>query len=150
MIDTANDILSSTSKREEQFGRVLEKVYAAAQPGAVYSEPVRAGNSTVITASEVTAAGGFGSGMGFGPEASSGKKQAGEQVLQPQQVQNSGGGGVGGGGASKGRPVAVIIIGPDKVTVQPVIDVTQLALAGIAVWGTMLMLFMRMWRITKH
>ena len=145
MIDTANDILSSTSKREEQFGRVLEKVYAAAQPGAVYSEPVRAGNSTVITASEVTAAGGFGSGMGFGPEASSGKKQAGEQVLQTQQVQNSGG-----GGASKGRPVAVIIIGPDKVTVQPVIDVTQLALAGIAVWGTMLMLFMRMWRITKH
>ena len=73
---------------------------------------------------------GFGSGMGFGPT----EKQSGE-ASQSQKA--SGGGGVGGGGASRGRPVAAIIVGPDGVSVQPVLDVTKVALSGIAFAGTM-------------
>ena len=30
-----------------------------------------------------------------------------------------------------GRPVAIIVIGPDGVTVKPVVDLTKLALAAI-------------------
>jgi hypothetical protein len=37
-----------------------------------------------------------------------------------------------------GRPVAVIAIGPDGVTVKPVVDVTKVALAGLTAWATML------------
>jgi hypothetical protein len=34
--------------------------------------------------------------------------------------------------------VAAIVIGPDGVKVEPILDVTQLALAGIAAWGAIL------------
>jgi uncharacterized spore protein YtfJ len=53
---------------------------------------------------------------------------------------------MGGGGGSSGRPVAIIIIGPDGVTVKPVVDVTKIALASITVCGTMVM---RLWRMRK-
>jgi uncharacterized spore protein YtfJ len=62
MSDTTSHLLTLAEKREEQIASVLEKIYAAAQSGAVYSEPVTSGNYTVITASEIAAGGGFGSG----------------------------------------------------------------------------------------
>jgi hypothetical protein len=34
--------------------------------------------------------------------------------------------------------VAIIAIGPDGVTIQPVLDVTKVALAGLTAWATML------------
>lgn len=39
--------------------------------------------------------------------------------------------GLGGGGGGRGRPVAVIVVAADGVRVQPVLDVTRLALAGM-------------------
>jgi uncharacterized spore protein YtfJ len=129
MIDATNEVLSLTEKRDQQLISSMEKLFSAAQAKAVFGEPVVSGNYTVITASEVGAGGGFGTGMGFGPP----EKQAGE-ASQSQKA--SGGGGVGGGGASRGRPVAAIIVGPDGVTVQPVLDVTKVALSGIAFAGT--------------
>jgi uncharacterized spore protein YtfJ len=141
MIDTKNEVFSARDKREEYLPRVLEKLYAAAQPGAVFSEPVTSGNYTVIMASEVAAGGGFGSGSGFGPF----QKKANEQSPELQQPE-SGGSGIGGGGGSSGRPVAIIVIGPEGVTVKPVFDITKIALAGITVWGTMLMLLRKMRR----
>jgi uncharacterized spore protein YtfJ len=149
MIDTRNNFLSVTEKNSEQLRTMLEKLFAAAQPGAVYSEPVVAGNYTVITASEVTAGGGFGSGMGFGPATTpSTKKQPGEEASQPEEA-NSGGGGIGAGGGSAGRPVAIIIIGPDGVTVKPVFDITKIALAGITAWGAMFALLRRVRKASK-
>ncbi len=48
------------------------------------------------------------------------KKQPGEEASQPQSQQISPGeGGMGGGGGSSGRPVAIIIIGPDGITISP-------------------------------
>jgi uncharacterized spore protein YtfJ len=144
MIDTMSDILSVTDKRSEKLAEVLESIYAAVRPGAVYGEPVVSGNYTVITASEVSAGGGFGSGISFGPEMSPAAKRTDEQM--PQSQQRSGGGGLGGGGGSSGRPIAAIIIGPDGVTVKPVVDATKIALASITAFGAMFVLLRKMLR----
>ena len=148
MIDTRNNLLSLTDKNSEQLRTAMERLFTAAQPGAVYSEPVVAGNYTIITASEVTAGGGVGSGVGFGPATPTAKKQPGEEGSQAEQA-NSGGGGIGGAGGSMGRPVAVIIIGPDGVTVKPVFDLTKIALAGVTAWTTMLAVLRRARRASK-
>jgi uncharacterized spore protein YtfJ len=149
MIDPTNNLLTQAEKREKQLSNALEKIYAATQPGAVYSEPVTVGNYTVITASEVTASGGFSSGLGFGSSHIS-PQPLGETSEPQAQPINSGGGGMGGGGTSSGRPVAIISIGPDGVTVKPIIDVTKIALASITVWGTMLMLLRRMRKVNRR
>jgi hypothetical protein len=60
--------------------RLFEKIYSAAQPGAVYTPLVVSGNYTVTTASEIAAAGGF----GFG-------------TAQTEAPNGPGGGGGGGG-----------------------------------------------------
>lgn len=145
MIDTKNEFFSLTGKREELLASVIERIYSAAQPGAVYSEPVKSGTYTVIMASEVTVGGGFGSGSGFGPQ----EKKAEEKASQSPHI-SSGGGGIGGGGSSRGRPVAIIVIGPDGVTVKPVFDFTKIILAGMTTWGTMLMLLRKMRRGNKR
>jgi uncharacterized spore protein YtfJ len=46
------------------------------------------------------------------------------------------GGGGGGGGAAGGRPVAVIIIDQEGVRVEPVVDVTKVALAFFTMLGS--------------
>jgi hypothetical protein len=50
-----------------------------------------------------------------------------------------------------GRPVAAIIIDADGgVKVQPIVDATKIALAGIAAWGTLLLLLARWARASKR
>ena len=144
-MDTQNEFFSLTGKREELLSGVIERIYSAAQPGAVYSEPVKSGNYTVITASEVIVGGGFGSGSGFGPQ----EKKADEQSSEIPHI-SSGGSGGGGGGSSSGRPVAIIVIGPDGVTVKPVFDLTKIILTAIAAWGAMLILLRHMSRGKKR
>jgi len=113
----------------------LDKFMAAANPNVVFSHPVEKGGYTVITASEITAGGGFGYGSGS-------SRQAG----QSDEIEGAGGQGGGGGGGSSGRPVAVISIGPDGVKVQPIVDVTKLALAAVTAWGAMALFLGRMAR----
>jgi uncharacterized spore protein YtfJ len=148
VIDTSNNLISLTEKSSEQLRTMLEKLFAAAQPGAVYSQPVVSGNYTIITASEVTSGGGFGSGVGFGPATAKAQKQPAEEVSQSEQA-NSGGGGIGAGGGAAGRPVAIIIIGPDGVTIKPVFDLTKIALAGLTAWTTMLAVLRRARKASK-
>ncbi len=149
MIDTRNNLASLTDKNSEQLRTWSEKIFAAAQPGAVYSEPVVSGDYTIITASEVASGGGFGSGGGFEPATPSSTEEQREAVGSPLEHVNSGGGGIGGAGGSTGRPVAIIIIGPDGVTVKPVFDLTKIALAGIATWTTMLAMIGRARKASK-
>jgi uncharacterized spore protein YtfJ len=132
---TTGEAVSLIDKAREQAAAMLEKIFAAAQPGAVYGQPVSAEGHTVITAAEVTAGGGFGMGVGQGP-ASRPDDTAASAAAPPGGGQTGGGGG--GGGGSMGRPVAVIAIGPDGVTIKPVVDVTKVALAGLTAWVTML------------
>jgi uncharacterized spore protein YtfJ len=99
------------------------KLFDVYRPGVVFSEPTSAGDNTVITAAEVY----VGMGLGFGRGRGGDDKSSGE------------GGGGGGGGGSAGRPVAAIIIGPHDVRVEPIVDVTKIALAFFTTIGAMYM-----------
>jgi len=118
-------------KDDQSVDLWVDKIFGAARATAVYSEPVTAGVYTVITASEVTAGGGFGGGQGFGPTETAGDTAQGHKA-------SAGGGGSGGGGGSSGRPVAAIVIGPRGVEVKPVFDVTKFGLAALTAWAAML------------
>lgn len=151
MIDTKSRVLSLAEKTSEQVSSLFERIFAAAHSEAVYSKPVQSGNYTVITASEVTSGGGFGSGGGIGPELplSMLKKRPDEAVSDAEQINSGGGSGIGGGGGSTGRPVAVIILGPEGVTVKPVLDVTKIALAGVTAGIVMLTTLRKMRKMSK-
>jgi uncharacterized spore protein YtfJ len=147
---TLDEAVSLIDRTREQAATMLEKIFAAAQPGAVYGPPVGSESYTVITAAEVTSGGGFGMGMGLGPASRSDAKAAPTaEAAPPEGRQTGGGGGVGGGGGSMGRPVAIIAIGPDGVTIKPVVDVTKVALAGLTAWATMLGLLRARRRVEK-
>ncbi len=150
MIEEATDaFLTQTAQRNEQLAGMLTKILVAAQPGAVYSEPVTKGAYTVIMASEVSAGGGFGSGFGSArtpprPGERSQVSQAAQASDHTAEQAANSGSGMGGGGGSSGRPVAIIIIGADGVRVRPVVDVTKVALAGVTVLGTVAATLWRM------
>ncbi len=109
------------AEAKELIGRLFEVV----QPSSVFGSPVQVGERTVITASETWVSMGF--GFGFG----------GCQAVPPEEAddpdENVGGGG-GGGGYAGSRAVAVISVGPKGVSVEPIIDVTKLGLAFLAVF----------------
>ena len=129
-------------------GHIAERIFAPAQPGVVFSEPIRQGDFTVITASEVAAGGGFGAGGGTGPVKTRRRQEQGEG--EPGPMVMGSGSGSGGGGGSTGRPVAVIVIGPDGVEVKPVVDATKIGLALITALGAMLLMGRSMRRLAKR
>ncbi len=154
MTDTRDASLGETvsliDSAGEQVPKTLEKIFAAAQSGAVFGQPVESGSYTLITAAEVTSGGGFGVGMGRGPVPKSDAKQSpSAEVARPAGRQSIGGSGFGGGGGSMGRPVAIIAIGPNGVTVRPVVDVTKVALAALTAAAAMLGLQRAMRRARK-
>jgi len=106
----------------------IEEFMSAASVEAVYGKPVKQGDTLIIPAAEVVAGMGFGVGGGGGgaPE--------------------NGGSGVGGGGGGRvlSRPVAVVIASPDGVRVEPVVDVTKVALALFTALGFMVGMVARM------
>lgn len=61
--------LAAIGHGQERATVTLETILAAAQPRAVFGEPVRSGDDTVITASEISAGGGSGPGQGRGERA---------------------------------------------------------------------------------
>ena len=92
----------------------LAKVMGGVGARDVFGEPQAVGERVIVTASVIERAGGFGFGGGFGTE------------VEEDEQSRGGGGGGGGGGSAVGRPVAVIDIGPDGVTVRPIVDATRL------------------------
>lgn len=116
--DAASDAVDSTRD-------TMELLLSAADVTAVYAEPVEHGANLIIPAAEVLSVAGFGMGMGGGGE--------------PQKPENGGGGGGGGGGGRVfSRPVAVIISSAEGVRVEPVFDMTKIALAAITGFGFMI------------
>ncbi len=61
----------------------------------------------------------------------------------------SGGSGGGGGGSVYSRPVAVIISSPEGVRVEPVFDLTKIALAGMTTGVLMFGMVARLWSLSK-
>jgi uncharacterized spore protein YtfJ len=125
-------IVASAVKGQEDAMALMEKLFDAARPSAVYGEPVTVGDHTVITASEVKVGMGFGFGAG-GARGAEGA--AGEPATEGVET----GAGFGGGGSGGG-----ISIGPSGLRVDPIVDVTKIALASFTTLGAMLMMFSRM------
>ena len=150
MSDKFENVVVTAVKNQQQGHALLEKLVAVAQPGAVYGAPVTVGEYTVITASEVAVNVGFGYGMGGGSggtQPASGETTGEEKQQDKAEDTNFGGGmGGGGGGFSAGRPVAVIVIGPAGLHVEPVVDPTKIALAFFTTLGAMFVMFRRMSR----
>jgi uncharacterized spore protein YtfJ len=115
----------------EVIQETLDKFLDSASVYAVYGEPIEHGDTAIIPTAEVLNFMGFGFGSGAGP-----KDEEGESS-------GSGSGG-GGGGRVLSRPVAVIVASPEGVRVEPVVDVTKVALAALTAAGFMLGMLLRM------
>jgi uncharacterized spore protein YtfJ len=144
MSEEFNKIVATAVENQEQAVELVEKLFAVAQPGAVYGEPVTVGEYTVITASEVNVGMGFGFGLGGGSDRGGRRQRVSEDKPQDEEGEAGIGGGGGGGGASAGRPVAVISIGPEGVQVEPVVDPTKIALAFFTTLGSMFFMLSKM------
>lgn len=104
----------------------LERFLETADVNRVYGAPLRRGDVTIIPTAEVLVGMGFGVGYGGSDSDSEDPDGEGEQ---------GGGGGGGGGGRILSRPVAVVVIEPEGVRVEPVIDVTKIGLAALTAAG---------------
>ena len=115
----------------------MERLFASANVKNVYGRPIQQGDTTIIPVAEITVSGGFGVGVGFGDD---------PDPDEQKQMREAGGSGGGGGGTTLARPVAVVIVSPDGVRVEPVIDLTKIGLAVITAWGFMIAQIVKMRR----
>ncbi len=151
----------SSAATLEKVESTFERFLQIASVKSVYTGPVQHGDKIIIPAAEVLGTLGFGLGSGVGVGESPAKKDGGEgteggevQAAASQsgpgvKVEGSGaggGGGGGGGGYILTRPVAVIVSGPEGVKVEPVVDVTKVALAFFTAFGFMFSMALRMRR----
>ncbi len=138
---------------------LINKLFSVARPSAIFGEPVSANGHTVITASEVH----VGLGVGYGSGGAEGfsppqdEEEAAEEMPEETEGEQSSGGygtgyggGGGGGGFSAGRPVAAIIIEPEGVRIEPIVDVTKLGLAFVTVLGSIFLMGFRMAKAGKR
>ncbi|MFL7811476.1 MAG: hypothetical protein AB8I80_22750 [Anaerolineae bacterium] len=125
----------------EDAAALVARLSDAAQPSAVFGEPVTSGDRTVITACEVTMGLGFGYGMGSAGSKPSGEEGGEGEKGRPMPAVSGGGGG---GGNATARPVAVIHVGPEGVDVEPVVDVTKISLAFFTMLGSVFLMARKM------
>ena len=121
----------------EVVQNTLADFLATADVHAVYDEPIEHGDTLIVPAAEVLCGMGFGIGYGSG----SASEAEADKTAGPSS--GSGGGG-GGGGRVFARPVAVIVADAEGVRVEPVIDITKVALASLTAAGFIAGMVMRM------
>ncbi len=114
--------------------QTMDKFLAAADVAAVYGELIEHDDIVILPTAEVLSVAGFGVGSGFGTSEESDEKQIG------------GGGGGGGGGRVLSRPVAIVVSSPGGVYIEPIVDVTKIALAALTAAGFMVGMVFRMLR----
>ncbi len=98
-------------------GRMMEDLMRPGRVDAAFGQPQTIGDRTIIPVARVGSGGGFGVGLGGGPDS------------EGRNVMGTGGGG---GGGSSATPIAIVVVTPEEVRVQPIIDATQLGLAAMA------------------
>jgi uncharacterized spore protein YtfJ len=132
-----NDLMQNPNEIESGEAAVdavqstMDRLIATGDVDMVYGQPVQHGQNLVIPTAEILSVAGFGVGYGSGTDS--------------QVPANSGGGGGGGGGGRVlARPVAVIIASPDDVRVEPVMDITKVALAALTAFGFVVTTLLRM------
>jgi uncharacterized spore protein YtfJ len=118
----------------EMYQDTMEEFLAAADVRVVYGEPIQHDDTMIIPTAEVLC------GIGFGVGSASGTNRN-QNPEQPAQGSGSGGGG---GGKILSRPVAVVVASPEGVRVEPVVDITKIALAGLTAMGFMVGMMFRM------
>ncbi|RMG99291.1 MAG: hypothetical protein D6706_05765 [Chloroflexi bacterium] len=139
MSETPNNktIFLESIPNQQRANELMSHLFEITRPEAVFAPPVTVGEQTVITAAEITAAFGFGYGGGGGI---SDQNTSGDMGM---------GNGGGGGGTAQARPVAVITISNDQVSVEPVIDPTKVAITFFTTLATIVIAIGRIWRHTK-
>lgn len=130
----------------EKFSNTMEQFIATASIQEAYGEPVEVGDQVIIPTAEVLCGLGFGLGSGGGvnlpdedDEEAAAERQTGANV--PSM---GGGSGAGGGGRTLSRPVAVIVATPQSVRVEPVVDITKVAIAALTAVGFMIGMYFNM------
>ncbi len=126
---TKDEKLFDPTDSIDSMTRTLDKFLDAAKVEAVYGAPVQNGDTVVIPAAEVFSVLGFGVGTGGG-------RDANHNI--------GGGGGGGGGGRTIARPVAAVVVSPNGVWVEPIVDITKVWLAGLTTAGFMVAMIARM------
>jgi uncharacterized spore protein YtfJ len=116
------------------FQDTMEEFLAAADVRVVYGEPIEHDDTVIIPTAEVLCGLGFGVGSGSGTSADQ----------SPDKPSLGSGSGGGGGGRILSRPVAVVVASPEGVRVEPVVDITKIALAGLTAVGFMVGMMFRM------
>jgi uncharacterized spore protein YtfJ len=118
----------------DRYQETMEEFLSAADVRVVYGEPIQHGDTTIIPTAEVLCGLGFGVGSGSGTDTE-------HNPDKPSVGRGSGGGG---GGRILSRPVAVVVASPEGVRVEPVFDITKVALAGLTALGFMVGMVFRM------
>lgn len=106
----------------DKLFNTVDSLRENAQANAVFGQPQTVGEKTVIPIAQVS----YGFGVGFG-----------EGTTPSEEGKEDTGAGGGAGGGLKTRPVAVLVVTPEKAWVEPIVDEGRVALAGIALaaWG---------------
>ena len=133
-LSTEVNISSGTISAIDNLQETMTHFLDAANVAVVYGKPVKSGETQIIPTAEVLSVMGFGVGFGSGSDSEEGQRNEG-----------SGGGG-GGGGRVLSRPVAVVIASPQGVRVEPVLDITKIALAALTAAGFMIGMLFKMTR----
>lgn len=157
MVEERHHAMEPADQAHERAATILAELIAVAAADRVYSEPVVAGDRTIITAAEIHTGMGFGYGFATGPRARRAGRRtraaADSGAASPGKSHDSEGGprsGGGGGGQAVGRPVAVITLGPDGVSVQPVLDRTKIALTALTSAGALGLMLLSRKRRSRH
>jgi uncharacterized spore protein YtfJ len=130
-----NKLIIESVPDQKSANELIGRLFDVTRPDAVYSQPITVGEHIIINASEYTA----GMGVGYGGGGGTGPA-VGEEANEPGGY----GGGGGGGGTTMARPVATIIVSPSGVRVEPIVDVTKIAITMFTALGAMAMAMRKM------
>lgn len=147
MMVVNNGTKSHVVENERDSHAMMNGFLKVADVESVYSDPVEKDGVTIIQAAEIIASGGFGFGEGsaIGPAETEGL----EDSTTSNEMPTGEGRGGGGGGFFTGRPVAAIIIENNQVRVEPIVDVTKVALAFFTMLGSLAFMLINMRSIAR-
>lgn len=137
MSNTLNEQLNPMDKARQTILDLYNRFLAVSKANTCFGEPIKVDDKTFIPVADVVCTTGFGVGY----------RESDEPGGQDGSDEHDQGGGGGAGGFIRSRSVAVVVVSRDGVTVEPVVDATQIALAGIAAAA-----FVGYWilRLMKH
>ncbi len=98
----------------------FESLIDAVGVETVFGDPIRTDGRLIIPVAETSVGGGVGGVQFATPEGTERR-----EMRVPLASQ-------GGGGGASTRPVAVVVVTPDEVKIQPIFDFNRLALSGMA------------------